>query len=343
MNKADIIIFTAISEEFKAVTKYLNNSQSIFLKGAGTFYQIGEYNGFKVAVTQTEAGNVKAASEVERGINNFNPQFIFFVGVAGGLKDVEIGDVVVGTKVYAFEIGKAAEVYKPRFEFGISNYALTQKAKALQIQETWQNKIIPTKFSSNFGTPKVYIKPIAVGEKVVANKNSAVYKLIKQNCSDALAVEMEGYGFLEAARPYTNISALLLRGISDLVDGKGAADDSGSQLVASSNVAAFAFAVIDMLDNIDNTSTTSSQSKTVTSSPNINDLYSLVCKLYPKGLQDNRIWERSGGDIGYFSHNDNPKSQWWDALQKLKNGGGGTNISHDTLIKTIKIDYPKVL
>jgi len=337
MNQIDIIIFTAIPEEFEAVTSHLSDTKDTFLESTGTFYQVGNYNDFTIAVTQTEAGNVKAASEVERGINNFSPKYIFFVGVAGGLKDVKIGDVVVGTKVYAFEIGKEAEVYKPRFEFGISSYALTQKAKALQNKNTWQEKIVSTKFNQNFDTPKVYIKPIAAGEKVVANRDSATYKLIKDNCGDALAVEMEGYGFLEAVRPYTNISALLLRGISDLVDGKSTADNSGSQLVASSNVAAFAFAVIDLLDR---TNSNFNDIKTkIEETPNINDLYELVCKLYPKGIQDNRIWERSGGDISYFSNNNNSKEQWWDALKKLENGGGG-NLSFDSLATTIRKDFP---
>ncbi len=247
MNEVDIIIFTAIPEEFSAVTKHLVKTKNFFLENTGTFYQIGQYGNYNIAVTQTEAGNVKAATEVERGLNRFNPEYIFFVGIAGGIKDVKIGDIVVGSKVYSFEIGKEAETYKPRFEFGISDYSLTQRAKSLQIKSDWQQKIISTQHSENFESPDVYIKPIAAGEKVVANKKSKVYKLIKQNCSDALAVEMEGYGFLEAVRPHKQVSALLLRGISDLIEGKSLSDDSGSQVVASANVAAFAFAVIDLL------------------------------------------------------------------------------------------------
>jgi len=39
---------------------------------------------------------------------------------------------------------------------------------------------------------------------------------------------MDGYGFLKAARQYSNVHALIVRGISDLVENKSAADKQGS-------------------------------------------------------------------------------------------------------------------
>jgi len=72
---------------------------------------------------------------------------------------------------------------------------------------------------------------------------------------------------------------------------------------------------------------------------NVNELYKKVCRLYPKGLQDNRIWERSGGDLSYVSIVGTAVEQWWDALNKLSQRGGG-NITFESLEKEIKKDFP---
>ena len=48
-------------------------------------------------------------------------------------------------------------------------------------------------------------------------------------------IEMEGRGFLQALHANPSVSALIVRGISDLIDHKAEADAAQSQLVASRN------------------------------------------------------------------------------------------------------------
>ena len=72
--------------------------------------------------------------------------------------------------------------------------------------------------------PRVFLGAIAAGEQVVASTQSESYQLIRNAYSDALAVEMESYGFLKAAQAHSGLEALAVRGISDLLEGKAEAD-----------------------------------------------------------------------------------------------------------------------
>jgi hypothetical protein len=78
----------------------------------------------------------------------------------------------------------------------------------------------------------------------VASTRSVTAAFLREHYSDALAVEMEGAGFLEAV----NINALVLggvvRGISDLLTGKAEADEGGSQPLAADAASAAAFEIL---------------------------------------------------------------------------------------------------
>lgn len=245
-------IATALSVELRSVLAHSSGIRRQ-TNPPGTVYQIGTFAGgtgrWKVVAARIGAGNPRAAEEAVRVIERFRPEVLLFVGVAGGLKDnVRLGDVVASTKVYAYESGKAGKVFRPRPEVANSSYDLEQRAFDVERENSWQRRILPE--PSDGKVPTAYVKPIAAGEKVVASNRSSTYRFLRRQYDDAFAVEMEGYGFLRAAHAYSEVSGIIVRGISDLVENKQESDKAGWQEVASAHAAAFAFEILDGLESV---------------------------------------------------------------------------------------------
>jgi nucleoside phosphorylase len=200
-----------------------------------------------VVIAEIGEGNSGVATEVERAISHFDPTMIFFIGVAGGIrKELKIGDVVVGTKIYKYESGKVlADRTLSRPTLGNSSYSLDQRAKAEAKKSDWLARI---QLESSDTSPSVYIEPIASGEKVLASSRSSVYKYLQEHYDDAYAIDMESYGFLEASWRNSNVGAIVIRGISDKLDKKAKANAAGSKQLAASNASAFAFEMLAKLD-----------------------------------------------------------------------------------------------
>jgi nucleoside phosphorylase len=240
-NGRSAIILTALDVETRAALRHLTDVHERIVRG-GTVFHVGQFGQWLVAVAECGDGNVQAAATAERGINQFHPEAALFVGVAGGVKDVTIGDAVVSSKIYGYERGKDGEAgFRPRPAVNLPDYALEQRARAVRLKNDWEQRLNPNLQHSK---PKIYVGAIAAGEKVVASADGQIAQFLREHYGDTLAVEMEGHGFLTGVHINAPVQGCVVRGISDLLDGKADADKTGSQERAADVASAVAFELL---------------------------------------------------------------------------------------------------
>jgi adenosylhomocysteine nucleosidase len=240
-DRVDTVVLTALDLEYDAVRAYLTDMRTR-THPAGTLFETGVVRGtsVRVALVVVGAGNRAAAVLVERANALFRPDTVFFVGIAGALRaDIDLGDVVVATRVYGYHGGReeaAGLVARPRV--WDAPHHLEQQARHMA-RTAWWEQLLPHHNAETLC--KVYFGPVAAGEVVLDSRTGPLAELIRQHYNDAAAVEMESAGAAEAAHLNRSLPMLTIRGISDRADGqKRAADAAGWQSVAASHATAFA-------------------------------------------------------------------------------------------------------
>lgn len=250
-NGRRVVIQSALPVEYSAIRHHMTSAAEC-THPKGTVYESGQFRCsdgglWEVLLVEVGAGNPRSALEAERAIEFFNPSVCMFVGVAGGVKDVTLGDVVAASKVYGYECGKTADTFAPRPNVGECSHALVQRAMAEAKKSNWLLRL-PAECQLD-APPRAVVGAIAAGEKVLATTQDELFEFLRQNYSDTLAVEMEGRGFLAAVHANADVQALVIRGISDLIDSKAKSDSEGYQKHASATASAFAFEVLDQLES----------------------------------------------------------------------------------------------
>ena len=241
----DIIILCPLRVEYMAVRKFLPVLTAKRLPKSALTYECGsleiENVIWNVALFETDKYLADIQLKTHQILDELQPTYAFLVGIAGGVRDVEIGDIVIGTKAYTYEYGKAEKE-------GIKNIPTVEDFSDLLIEQTKQldREQEAVGFKRIFG-------PINSGNKVIKDKNSQEFKIISSHYPDTIAVEMESYGFATAASKFQNTYFINIRGISDLIENKGASDKTGSQELASQRAAKFTFDLIKRLgENVQN-------------------------------------------------------------------------------------------
>jgi nucleoside phosphorylase/predicted RNA-binding Zn-ribbon protein involved in translation (DUF1610 family) len=253
------VVLTALPEELAAVRKQMIAAgvepERRTVANGGMYYTAvikARHVVWTIYATFTQASNSQAAAGAVEAILNFSPTVAIFVGIAGGIKkkDVALGDVVAATEVFDYDGGKEDPRLGsiPRPVQLHSSFALNQLAGFTVIEDTWRTRIVAVDGGLDLADPVAHAEPIAAGSKVVASTKSTTFKLVRATADRAVAVEMEGSGFLTATQRSRGIDSIVIRGASDLIDGKSAADKDGVRKQAVANAAAFAFEMLDHFD-----------------------------------------------------------------------------------------------
>lgn len=334
--EVDVLIVTALQVERRAVRTHLRNLQTLGVGSChpdiGTFDKAG--GDLRVAIIEVGAGNVNATALTSNALRDLQPSVVLIVGIAGGLKDVMIGDVVASSKVYWAESSKAVDGgVNPRPDFGPVSNRLVQTSRSIAINDGWRIRAADNGAGKRLGggVAHAIVAPIVVVEQVVADIQSEIAQMIRNTFGDAVAVDMEDFGVLKAVAVDERVSAIAVRAISDLLDNKEQADALASQPLAAANAAAFAFELLSLLDIGMNAF--SAQLDT-------SHLVDLASTLYPLGPFERNVWMRAGGDASQISLSGPGKTQWWAAIRELQLGGGGGGITPLSLVAAMHEDFP---
>jgi nucleoside phosphorylase len=243
------VVLTALEVEYRAVREHLTALQ-VWEHPAGTLFELGTIRGSKVRIALAIAGegNQSSAVVTERACGAFSPRMVLLVGVAGALHtEVALGDVVVATRIYAYQGGKedpSGFLVRPRA--WDAPHHLEQRARYLT-RTSWWRRLLPDVTNCGF---RVHFKPVLAGEVVFDSPDSSLAELAYRHYNDAVAVEMESAGVSLAARLNRALPVLTIRGISDRADGaKATCDSAGWPAVAAARAAAFALTLVASVEN----------------------------------------------------------------------------------------------
>jgi len=234
----DVAIITILEEEHEAVYRLLKRPRRVTgtaEMGNQHTWVIGEIDApdFDVPYTAVLAMSPRSGSNAavvvtKNTLQTFDPHCVLVVGIAGGLGDLRLGDVVVADRICAYEYEKSGSEFFPRDDLDSpTDASIFSAAKTLAGRHPrWFSELEP---SGEVGrrTPRIVIGHIASGDKVVDDPTNNFFASVVRSRPSVLAIEMEGAGAATAVQDVRDMQGGaafgMIRGISDLPHRGGAA------------------------------------------------------------------------------------------------------------------------
>ena len=227
----DVAIITILEEEYEAVLRLLKRVRQVV--GSATLdnqhaWVVGEVDAPQAPVPYTvalamspRAGTNAAVIATKNTLQAFDPRCILIVGVAGGLGDLNLADVVVADRICAYEYGKIDHGFQPRDELDSpTDAALASAARTLAARHPgWYGELDQPDELQHL-SPQIVVGHVGSGDKVVDDPTDAFFVSIMRSRPKLRAVEMEGAGaaaaIQDAREMQRAVSFGMIRGISDL-------------------------------------------------------------------------------------------------------------------------------
>lgn len=248
----DYAIITTVQVETDAVRSLSSHWEKVSFINDPMEYYISEFDSEKgkkkvVSIQSSDMGMVPATISTMNLHSHFRPKYIFITGIAAGIGDHNLGDILIPSEVWNYSSGKYVEedgklIFLPEpktipLDVKLADIARRDYSPILKrIHDNWEIKnevdlqIKKTELS-------LYSAPLACGTSVVANFD-VVKDFILQHSRKTQGIDMEAYGVFAAARSICDDKpiAVCIKSISDFAD---KAKGDGFQPYASYTSAVF--------------------------------------------------------------------------------------------------------
>ena len=193
------IIF-AMEEELEELLKYLKIEKEYTIFDL-SFYE-GIINGVYCVMVRSGVGKVNAARATQILIDNIKVDYIFNIGVAGGIsKSLKVGDIVIGEKLVQHDFDITAFNHDKGYIPEIGVYIQTEDYLFRLANNVLKSDDKINIVSGVISSGDIFCTEVKMGQKINSKFN-------------ALCVEMEGASIAQIC--YLNhIPFLVLRSISD--------------------------------------------------------------------------------------------------------------------------------
>lgn len=214
-------IVVAMKEELEALTSSLTITETYRIFDL-TFYEANFANK-KVIIVECGVGKVNAARTTQILIDNLKVDYIINIGVAGGIsKRVNIGDIVIGRELVQHDFDITSFGHEKGYITGVGKMIPADEYLIRTFEASTQNEKI-----------NIVTGVIASGDIFCTDPKMSL-KINQKFQADC--VEMEGASVAQVCY-LSNIPFLVLRSISDVVNGANEIDfetflKSSSQIVA---------------------------------------------------------------------------------------------------------------